>query len=227
MYFTTFSLFPDIIEPYFHSSIMARAINKGLITYQNINFRDYATDKHRTCDDTPYGGGAGMVIKPEPLANAIEANKGEGLYIIYPSPSGRRFTQATAKRLAAQKRLGFIAGRYEGIDQRIIDLYVDEELCIGDYVMSSGELACLVIIDTVMRLVEGAISKESLEEESFENGLLEYPHYTKPEIFANLHVPEILLSGHHQKIKKWREQKRWEKTLANRPEIVQNDVPDL
>lgn len=225
MHFITFSLFPDILETYFQSSIMARVVKKGVVTYQNINFRDFATDKHRTCDDTPYGGGAGMVIKPEPLAAAIKAYKREDLYMLYPSPSGKRFTQADAKRLSTYGCLGLIAGRYEGIDQRIIDIYVNEELCIGDYVMSSGELASLVVIDTVMRLLKGAITSESLEEESFENGLLEYPHYTKPEIFEGQKVPQILLSGHHQKIKEWRDTKRWEKTLANRPEIVQNKVP--
>lgn len=227
MHFITFSLFPEIIEHYFNFSIAAKAVEKGIISYQNINFREYALDRHRTCDDTPYGGGAGMVIKPEPLSRAIEVYKDEDLHVIYASPSGHKFTQLVAKRLAGYKKIALIAGRYEGIDQRIIDLYVDEELCVGDYIMSSGELACMVIIDAVMRLVDGVISKESLEEESFENGLLEYPHYTKPEVFKGLHVPEVLLSGHHKRIKEWREQKRWEKTLANRPEIVQNGDLDL
>ncbi|MGL4524004.1 MAG: tRNA (guanosine(37)-N1)-methyltransferase TrmD [Spirochaetia bacterium] len=227
MQFTTFSLFPQILDQYCQSSIMGRAIKKGVLSCNHINFRDFATDRHKTCDDSPYGGGAGVVIKAEPLAAAIEAHKKEGWHIVFPSPSGKLFTQQTAKRLATHPHIAFIAGRYEGIDQRIIDLYVDEEISIGDYVLSSGELGCLVIMDAVMRLLDGAISPESLEEESFENGLLEYPHYTKPEIFANLRVPEVLLSGHHKKIKEWRDAKRLEKTLANRREIMQNSKLDL
>jgi tRNA (guanine37-N1)-methyltransferase len=219
-----FSLFPQIIEGYFSASITAKAINRGLLSYENINIRDYGVGRHRVCDDMPYGGGAGMVIKPEPVIDALKANIGQNTRVIFPSPSGKLFDQSMARRLANMDDIAFIAGRYEGIDQRIIDNYVHEEISIGDYVMASGELSCLVIIDTIMRLVEGVLSPESLTEESFENNLLEYPQYTRPEIFENMHVPDILLSGHHAKIKQWRMQKSLEKTLANRPEIVQNAV---
>jgi tRNA (guanine37-N1)-methyltransferase len=226
MQITVLSLFPQIIESYFQSSITARAIKKGLLTYSNINIRDYAIDKHRKCDDAPFGGGAGVILKAEPLAAAIEANtdrrEGYSSYCIYPSPSGRPFTQQIASRLSEQSSIMLIAGRYEGIDQRIIDLYVDEELSVGNYVMASGELSSLVIIDTVMRLIKGVIKAESLEEESFNDGLLEYPQYTRPEIFKGMAVPKVLMSGNHKEIKHWRYEKSIEKTLANLPNLGHN-----
>ncbi len=213
------TLFPAIPQAYFESSIMARAAERGLIDYRLIDIRDYALDKHRTCDDAPYGGGAGMVLKPEPLAGALDACGASGKRVIYPSPSGRPFSQNYADELAREEELVFICGRYEGIDQRIIDLYVDDEMCIGDYVMSSGELAALVMIDAIYRLLEGVITDESLEEESFRNGLLEYPHYTRPMSFREMQVPDVLLSGHHAEIAKWRHEKRLEKTRAHRPDL--------
>jgi len=198
---------------------MAKAVEKGLIEYSLINIRDYAWDKHKTCDDAPYGGGAGMVLKPEPLAAALDSIGGSLKRVIYPSPSGVKFDQSQAERLAGYDELVFICGRYEGIDQRIIDLYVDEEISIGDYVISSGEISTLVIIDSVYRLLEGVISSESLVEESFTNGLLEYPHYTRPSNFRGLVVPDVLLSGNHAKIDEWRRDKRIQKTMENRPDI--------
>jgi tRNA (guanine37-N1)-methyltransferase len=189
-----------------------------------VNFRDYATDKHKTCDDAPYGGGAGMVLKPEPLGSALDAIQAKNKRVIYPTPSGKRFTQAYARELSKEDQLVIICGRYEGIDQRIIDLYVDDEICIGDYVISSGEVAALVIVDAVYRLVDGVISDESLEEESFTDGLLEYPQYTRPATYCGIDVPEILLSGHHAQIGQWRFKKRLEKTFRNRPELLQ-DMP--
>lgn len=199
---------------------MAKAVERGVVEMQVIDFRDFATDRHRTCDDAPYGGGAGMVIKPEPLASALESVGGRQKRVVYPSPSGKLFHQGYAEQLSSDEELIFICGRYEGIDQRIIDMYVDDEICIGNYVMSSGELASLVIIDTVYRLVDGVIRKESLDEESFSDGLLEYPHYTRPAEFQGHKVPDILLSGNHAEIEKWRYAQRVEKTERFRPDLL-------
>lgn len=214
------SLFPEIVEGFFANSIMAKAVERGKISYSLVNFRDFATDKYRTCDDAPYGGGAGMVIKPEPLGAALESIKAKGKRVIYPSPSGKLLDQAYAEELSREEELVFICGRYEGIDQRIIDLYVDDEISIGDYVISSGEIASLVIIDAVYRLLDGIINEESLREESFTGGLLEYPHYTRPADYCGLSVPDVLLSGHHAQIEQWRNEKRLEKTLKNRPDLL-------
>ncbi|MCK9286577.1 MAG: tRNA (guanosine(37)-N1)-methyltransferase TrmD [Sphaerochaetaceae bacterium] len=224
MKFSILTLFPEIIESFFTTSIMARSVACDTISYDVVNFRDYATDKHKTCDDAPYGGGAGMVLKPEPLGSALDAIQAKNKRVIYPTPSGKRFTQAYARELSKEDQLVIICGRYEGIDQRIIDLYVDDEICIGDYVISSGEVAALVIVDAVYRLVDGVISDESLEEESFTDGLLEYPQYTRPATYCGIDVPEILLSGHHAQIGQWRFKKRLEKTFRNRPELLQ-DMP--
>lgn len=220
MKFTVLSLFPEIVEAYFTSSIMAKAVEKGIVSYANINIRDFAADKHRTCDDAPYGGGAGMVLKPEPLAAALDAAGAASLRTVYPTPSGRLFTQARARELAAEKELVLICGRYEGIDQRVLDLYVNDEISVGDYVLSSGEIAAMLIIDAVYRLLDGVIARQSLEEESFCGGLLEYPQYTRPEVFRGLRVPEILLSGHHANIRSWRREQSILKTKKNRPELL-------
>ncbi len=220
MKFTVLTLFPEILETFFSTSIMKRAVEKGLISYELVNIRDYAFDRHKTCDDAPYGGGAGMVLKAEPLALALDEAGAGSKRTLFPSPSGRRYTQDMAEKLAMEEELVLICGRYEGIDQRIIDSYVDDELCIGDYVISSGEIASLVLIDSIYRLCEGVITKESLEEESFQEQLLEYPHYTRPEIFRGMAVPEVLMSGHHGKIEQWRHEKRLEKTKKNRPDLL-------
>ena len=217
---TILTLFPEIPESYFKNSIMAKAIEKGLIEYEIVNIRDFAHDKHKNCDDYPYGGGAGMVLKPEPLALALDSTGAAGKRTIYPSPSGRLLNQDYASDLSKEKELVFICGRYEGIDQRIIDSYVDDEICIGDYVLSSGEIAALTVIDCVYRLLDGVISSDSLEEESFADGLLEYPQYTRPVEFRGMKVPEILLSGHHENIKKWRREKSLEKTENYRPDLL-------
>lgn len=214
------TLFPEIIEGYFKSSIMAKAVEKGIVEYSVINIRDFAFDRHKTCDDYSYGGGAGMILKPEPLAGALDSVQAKMIRTVYPSPSGKVFSQSYAKELAGEKELIFICGRYEGIDQRIIDIYVNDEICIGDYVLSSGEIAALVIVDSVYRLLDGVINSTSLEEESFEGGMLEYPQYTRPEVFNNLRVPEILLTGHHENIRKWRLGKSLEKTRNYRPDLL-------
>ncbi|MBN2651666.1 MAG: tRNA (guanosine(37)-N1)-methyltransferase TrmD [Spirochaetales bacterium] len=220
MKITILTLFPDIVESFFRNSIMEKAVNKNIIEYNIVNFRDFAFDRHKTCDDAPYGGGAGMVLKAEPLALALDTVVSSQSKVILPTPSGIPLTQSLAYELAEHEELVFICGRYEGIDQRIIDTYVDQEITIGDYVISSGEIASLVIIDSVYRLIDGVISKESLAEESFSDNLLEYPQYTRPEEFRGLKVPPILLSGNHAEIDKWRKEKRIEKTIKNRPELL-------
>lgn len=221
------TLFPEMVQGFFSNSIMKRAIENGIITYNMIDFRSFAIDKHHTCDDSPYGGGAGMVLKPEPLCKALESIKAKEKRVIYPSPSGKRLTQSLAKELSKEENLVFICGHIEGIDQRVIDLYVDDEISIGDYVISSGEISSLVVIDSVYRLIDGVISSESLDEESFSDGLLEYPQYTRPNVFNDLEVPQVLLSGNHKSIKKWRLEKRLEKTLSFRPELLEEKSLDL
>jgi len=240
MKFHVLTLFPEIPRAFFESSIMAKAVQRGIIAYNLVNIRDYAFNKHRSCDDKPYGAVndkhvPGMLMLPEPLSLAIESvgvkaradrvgsPEGEGprKRVIYVTPSGKTLTQELAAELSREDELVFVCGRYEGIDQRVIDQFVDDEISIGDYVMSSGELAATVIIDTVYRLIDGVISSESLEDESFSDGLLEYPQYTRPEIYRDLAVPEVLLSGHHDKIRRWRLRKRIEKTLSVRPELVE------
>lgn len=232
MNFHVLTLFPEIPRAFFENSIMAKAVEKGIIAYDLVNIRDFAFDKHKTCDDNPYGGGAGMLMLPEPLSLALKSvcrninaeAKERGVKpkkrVIYVTPSGKPFTQKLAQDLSQESDLVFICGRYEGIDQRIIDSWVDDEISIGDYVMSSGELAATVIIDAVYRLVDGVISSESLEEESYTDGLLEYPQYTHPEVFDGMKVPEVLLSGHHENIRKWRLKMRLAKTLRVRPDLV-------
>jgi tRNA (guanine37-N1)-methyltransferase len=222
------TLFPEIFRGYLEASILGKAAERGLISLNLVNIRDYARDKHRTCDDAPYGGGAGMVLKPEPLAVALEAvgaaagaEKGAGPRVVCMTPSGRIFDQDMAQGLAAEGEIVLLCGRYEGIDQRIIDTFVTDELSIGDFVLSGGEVAAMVVIDAVARLVEGVIKEDSLQEESFAGGLLEYPHYTRPEDFRGLKVPEILLSGHHAEIARWRLAKRLEKTAKYRPELLE------
>ena len=220
MKFTVLTLFPDIVKAFFENSIMAKAGEKGIIAYDLVNIRDFATDKHKTCDDSPYGGGAGQLMGPEPLGRALESVKANRKHVIYVTPGGKQFTQSKALELSRKDELVIICGRYEGIDQRIIDYYVDEEISIGDYVMSSGEVSATVIIDTVYRLIDGVISSESLDEESYSDGPLEYPQYTRPPVYKGMEVPDVLLSGNHEKIRKWRLKKRLEKTLANRPDLI-------
>jgi tRNA (guanine37-N1)-methyltransferase len=232
MKYTILTLFPEITDAFFANSIMAKALKRGIIDYQAINIRDFAQDKHKTCDDAPYGGGPGMLMLPDPLGRALEAagarkkspHSPPHSRVICLSPSGRPFTQALAKELAAEQELILLCGRYEGIDQRIIDLYVDDEISVGDYVLSSGEAAALVIIDATYRLVDQVITPESLEEESFSGGLLEYPQYTRPEVYDTIRIPEVLLSGHHENIRRWRLEKRVEKTLAFRPDLIRQGL---
>ena len=220
MKFTVLTLFPQIPQAFFENSIMAKAVEKGIIAYDLVNIRDFATDKHHTCDDSPYGGGAGQLMMTEPLGRALDSVKASRKHVIYVTPSGKQFTQSKALELSRKDELVIVCGRYEGIDQRIIDYYVDDEISIGDYVMSSGEVSATVIIDTVYRLIDGVISSESLDEESYSDGLLEYPQYTRPPVYKDMEVPDVLLSGNHEIIRKCRLKKRLEKTLANRPDLI-------
>ncbi|MDD5973954.1 MAG: tRNA (guanosine(37)-N1)-methyltransferase TrmD, partial [Spirochaetales bacterium] len=218
MHIDILTLFPDMIKAFFENSIMARAVEKGIITYNIINFRDYTYDNHHTCDDIPYGGGAGMVLKPEPLFDALNSINAAASRVIFPTPSGKLFNQDYANSLSKEERLTFICGHYEGLDQRVIDEWVDDEISIGDYVLTSGETSSIVIIDAIFRLIDGVISKESLEDESFSSPLLEYPQYTRPERYCQKNVPDVLLSGHHERIATWRVFQRLEKTMLSRPE---------
>jgi tRNA (guanine37-N1)-methyltransferase len=234
MKYTVLSLFPELIDAFFSLSILGKAVGRGMVEYVSVNIRDFAFDKHRTCDDAPYGGGPGMLMMAEPLGRALESvgvrnrldlvgEKGrmsKNHRVIYLSPSGRPFTQELAKELAGEIELILLCGRYEGIDQRVIDAYIDDEISIGDYVLSSGEVAALVLIDATYRLIEAVITPASLEEESFSGGLLEYPQYTRPELYGILKVPDLLLSGHHEQIRRWRLRKRVEKTFTVRPDLI-------
>jgi tRNA (guanine37-N1)-methyltransferase len=224
--FSVVSLFPEIVRSFFETSIMARAVERGLVDVDYVNPRDFARDRHKKVDDEIFGGGAGMLMKVQTLKDALDSIDAKGKRVVYVSPSGRLFNQDYAHRLSREKELVLICGRYEGIDQRIIDEYVSDEISIGDYVLSSGETAALVVIDAVYRLVEGVIKGESLEEESFSSGLLEYPQYTRPAVYDSMAAPEVLLSGHHANIVAWRLRERVKKTLAYRPELLAGDALD-
>ena len=220
MNFTILTLFTGLFDGFLSSSILARAIERGLVSVRLVDIRDYATDKHHVCDDAAYGGGPGMVMKPEPIAAALEATRSAGERVVYLTPAGSPYTQRVAGELAREQRVTLLCGRYEGVDQRVIDAFVTDEYSVGDYVLSGGEVAAMVVVDSVARLLEGVITKDSLEEESFSRGLLEYPHYTRPEVFGGMRVPEVLLSGHHEKIRQWRLLKSIEKTRRHRPELL-------
>jgi tRNA (guanine37-N1)-methyltransferase len=220
------TLFPQMFEALTDYGVTGRAIERQLLTLGFWNPRDYAKDKHRTVDDRPYGGGPGMVMMVPPLREAIRdarAVAGEGCSVIYLSPQGKRFDQAAACRMAEQKSLVLVSGRYEGIDERIIEQEVDEEWSIGDYVLSGGELASMVIIDTVSRLIPGVLGHEdSAAQDSFMEGLLDHPHYTRPEILDGIEVPEVLLSGDHKAIARWRMKQALGRTWIRRPDLLEN-----
>ncbi|MDA8169620.1 MAG: tRNA (guanosine(37)-N1)-methyltransferase TrmD [Nitrospiraceae bacterium] len=230
MRFAVITLFPEIFHAYLGASIMKRAAEKGVASFDIVNLRDFAADKHKTVDDYPYGGGPGMVIKPGPVYDAIKSIKsdGAGTLTILMSPQGRLFDQKAAERLAKEdRRLLFIAGRYEGIDERVKASLVDEELSIGDYVLTGGELPALVIIDAVVRQLPGALGDEdSLAEESFSWGILDYPHYTRPPEWNGMKVPEVLLSGNHGEIARWRRKEALRATLRRRPDLLEKAGPD-
>ena len=217
------TIFPDMFTAPFNHSIMKRAQEKKLLTIETVNPRDFAQDKHQMVDDYPFGGGAGMVLKPEPMFAAVESLKTSGKKrVLLMCPSGQPFTQEKAKELAQYDELIFLCGHYEGFDARITDNLVDEAISIGDYVLTGGEIPAMVVIDAVARMLNGVLgSGESAIGDSFYNGLLEYPQYTRPREFRGMSVPEILLSGDHSKIKKWRHNESLKKTFLNRPDLLE------
>lgn len=213
------TLFPEMFSP-LNSSILKRATDSGILEFNIMNIRDFSLDKHKKCDDYPFGGGAGMLMSVQPLYDAIKSVKTENSKIIFPSPRGKVFNQKIAKDLSQFDHLIFVCGHYEGVDERIFELFDIEEISIGDYVLTGGELPSMVIIDTLSRFIDGVISSESLENESFSNGLLEYPQYTRPAEFMGLKVPEVLLSGNHQEVDKWRKEESLKVTRKNRQDLI-------
>jgi len=223
MRFDIFTIFPGMFHGPFDESIIKRAVERGLLEIALHDIREHGIGRHRSVDDTPYGGGAGMVMAAPPLFDSIESILGDAVAdtpIILMSPSGERFNQAIAHELAAMPRVALICGRYEGVDQRVRDHLVTRELSIGDYVLTGGELAAAVIVDVVSRLIPGVIEAASLEEESFSDGLLEYPQYTRPASYRGWDVPNVLLSGHHGEIASWRRQQSLDLTRARRPDLL-------
>ncbi|OON95282.1 MAG: tRNA (guanosine(37)-N1)-methyltransferase TrmD [Epulopiscium sp. Nele67-Bin005] len=226
MKITVMTLFPEMIEQSINHSIMGRAIQNEIVQIEAVNIRDYTLNKHKKVDDYPFGGGAGMLMMPEPIYLCYEAickKSGGSPRVIYMTPQGKPWKQSMATEFAKEQEIVLLCGHYEGIDQRVIDEIVTDEISIGDYVLTGGELASLVVIDSIIRLIPGVIGKqESFEDESFSDGLLEYPQYTKPRIYHDMEVPEVLLSGHHKNIENFRRQKSLENTYNKRPELLEN-----
>jgi tRNA (guanine37-N1)-methyltransferase len=213
------TIFPELFPGFLGCSLTGRALEEKKVELNAINIRDYALDKHKSVDDTPCGGGAGMIMRPDVLGRAIDANHSKGR-IIYMSPRGKSLTQAKAKELSKEEELTIICGRFEGIDERIIEAYNIEEISIGDYILTGGEQAALIMLDAVIRLLPGVLGNEaSIEDESFENNLLEYPQYTRPIEWEGRTVPEVLLSGHHKNIEEWRKQMAEATTKDKRPDL--------
>jgi len=220
---TVLTLFPDMFSP-LKESIIGRAVNSGKLNIEVVNIRDFAENKHSKCDDYPFGGGAGMVMMPQPIASAIEAvDPDRKARRVYLSPKGETFKQDKVFELLNYEHIILLCGHYEGIDQRVIDLYIDEEISIGDYVLTGGELPAMVICDAVARYVDGVISDGSLVDESFSGGGLEYPQYTRPAEFKGIKVPEVLLSGDHKKIDEWRREEAAKITATRRPDLLDGE----
>ncbi len=216
------TLFPEMFEPLKHS-IIKRATDKGVFELEIVDIRSFSSDKHGKCDDEPFGGGAGMVMTPQPIYDAINSVDPEHNALrIYMSPKGKTFKAETAKRLALFDELVILCGHYEGVDQRVLDLCIDEEISIGDYVLTGGELPAMVVVDCVSRFIPGTIKEESAQSDSFSEGLLEYPQYTRPRVFMGLEVPDVLLSGHHENIDAWRKQKSVEITAHMRADLLED-----
>jgi tRNA (guanine37-N1)-methyltransferase len=228
MIFSVLTLFPGIFDSPLKESITKKAIEKGIISFNIVNIRDFAEDAHKTCDDAPYGGGPGMVMKIEPIYRAmehLEKTVGKPRYVLL-SPQGRLFDEDTAIRYSRSQHLCLVCGRYEGLDERVLNL-VDEEVSIGDYVLSGGEIPALVLIDAITRCIPGALGNEqSSVDESFSGGLLEYPQYTRPDKFMDMEVPAVLLSGNHEEIRKWRRKEALRKTIFKRPDLMSRFTPN-
>ena len=223
MKFDILTLFPEMFEP-IKQSIIGRATEKNIIDINLVNIRDFSKDKHKKVDDTPYGGGAGMLIQPDVVYDCYNSVKSENAKVVYLSPQGKTLNQAKVEELAKEEHLILLCGHYEGIDQRVIDKIVDEEISIGDYVLTGGELPAMVLIDSVSRYIDGVLAKDSTDDESFSNGLLEYPQYTRPEIFEGIEVPEVLKSGHHKNIDKWRREQSLKITFEKRPDLLEKAI---
>lgn len=220
MKFDILTLFPEMFEP-IKQSIIGRATEKNIIEINLVNIRDFSKDKHKKVDDTPYGGGAGMLMRPDVVYDCYNSVKSNNSKLIYLSPQGNRLNQAKVEQLSKEEHLIILCGHYEGIDQRVIDKIVDEEISIGDYVLTGGELPAMVLVDSVSRYVSGVLKENSISEESFSNGLLEYPQYTRPEVFEGMEVPEVLKSGHHKNIDNWRREQALKRTFEKRPELLE------
>jgi tRNA (guanine37-N1)-methyltransferase len=228
MHFDIFTLFPEMFSGPFDAGIIRRAREAGRVTIALHNIRDYATDRHHVTDDTPYGGGGGMVMKPEPIWNAVEAvlgfdpaGRSDVPPIILLTPQGRQFTQAVARELAAHERLLLLCGRYEGVDERVCQYLATDEISIGDYVLSGGEIPAMVVVDAVVRLLPGVLGDPGATlDDSHASGLLEYPHYTRPPVYRGHPVPEVLLSGHHGEVDRWRRREALRRTRARRPDML-------
>ena len=217
-----FTLYPELFPGPLKKGLYGKALSNNIWNLKVVNIRDYSSDKHKTVDDTPFGGGSGMLIKPDVLANSLDQNVKTNEKIYYLTPKGKLFSQKLAKKLSKEKTINLICGHFEGVDQRVIDTRNIEELSIGDYVLSGGETAALIVLDSILRLIPGVLGNDqSISEESFENGLLEYPQYTKPQIWEKKSVPEVLLSGDHAKIKDWRLSKSEAITRDRRPDLWQ------
>jgi len=216
-----FTLFPDIFESPLRESLLGKAIEAGILDVRVHDIRDSTTDKHRQVDDEPYGGGPGMVMKPEPVFAAVDSLGDGQKRVILLSPAGRRLDQALARELSLEPWLVLVCGRYEGVDERVVEGLPAEEVSIGDYVLSGGEIPALALIEAVTRLVPGVVGKEeSLDRESFEQGILDHPHYTRPQEFRGMSVPDVLLSGNHAEVERWRREAAVEKTRRNRPDLL-------
>ena len=220
MKFDVLTLFPEMFEP-IKQSIIGRATEKNIIDINLVNIRDFSKDKHKKVDDTPYGGGAGMLIQPNVVYDCYNSVKSKNAKVVYLSPQGKTLNQSKVEELAKEEHLILLCGHYEGIDQRVIDKIVDEEISIGDYVLTGGEIPAMVLIDSVSRYIDGVLAEESTNDESFSKGLLEYPQYTRPEIFEGMEVPEVLKSGHHKNIDKWRREQSLKITFEKRPDLLE------
>ena len=217
-----FTLYPELFPGPLNKGLYGKALSNNIWNLKIVNIKDYSSDKHKTVDDTPFGGGSGMLIKPDVLANSLDQNVKPNEKIYYLTPKGKLFSQKLAKKLSKEKTINLICGHFEGVDQRVIDTRNIEELSIGDYVLSGGETAALVVLDSILRLIPGVLGNDqSISEESFENGLLEYPQYTKPQIWEKKNVPDVLLSGDHAKIKDWRLSESEAITRDRRPDLWQ------
>ena len=221
------TIFPEMLDGFLGASMMKRAAQMGVVQFRAVNLRDFTSNVHRTTDDRPFGGGPGMVLKCEPVFAAVEALRQPGARVLLMTPQGRRFEQATAQRLAQERHLIFVCGHYEGVDERIRQELVDEEISIGDYVLTNGVLPAAVVIDAVVRLLPDVLGGEGATlEESFAAGQLEYPHYTRPAEFRGMQVPEVLMSGHHAEIAKWRAEQAHRRTRERRPDLLKEEGQD-